>query len=109
MGDFGLAREVNAGRSTSTLLTSTVLGTSAYMPPEAFRGDVSVKLDTFSFGIVSNVWGAGDVVSGSWRRLVSTVWGAGDVVSGSRGRLVCTVWGAGDVVSGSRGRLVCTV
>ena len=53
MGDFGLAREVTAGRSTSTLLTSTVLGTSAYMPPEAFRGDVSVKLDTFSFGIVS--------------------------------------------------------
>ncbi|XP_043203191.1 interleukin-1 receptor-associated kinase 4-like isoform X2 [Amphibalanus amphitrite] len=52
VGDFGLAREVNGGRSTSTLLTSTVLGTSAYMPPEAFRGDVSVKLDTFSFGIV---------------------------------------------------------
>ena len=57
VGDFGLAREVNAGRSTSTLLTSTVLGTSAYMPPEAFRGDVSVKLDTFSFGIVSSMTG----------------------------------------------------
>ena len=33
--------------------TTTVLGTSAYMAPEAFRGDVSVKLDTFSFGVVS--------------------------------------------------------
>lgn len=32
--------------------TSNVLGTSAYMAPEAFRGDVSVKLDTFSFGVV---------------------------------------------------------
>jgi len=33
--------------------TTTVLGTSAYMAPEAFRGDVSVKLDTFSYGVVS--------------------------------------------------------
>lgn len=33
-------------------MTSTVLGTSAYMSPEAFRGDVSVKIDVFSFGIV---------------------------------------------------------
>jgi interleukin-1 receptor-associated kinase 4 len=33
--------------------TTTVLGTSAYMAPEAFRGDVSVKVDTFSFGVVS--------------------------------------------------------
>jgi serine/threonine protein kinase len=33
--------------------TTTVLGTSAYMAPEAFRGDVSIKLDTFSFGVVS--------------------------------------------------------
>jgi serine/threonine protein kinase len=36
-----------------TLPTTTVVGTSAYMAPEAFRGDVSVKLDTFSFGVVS--------------------------------------------------------
>jgi serine/threonine protein kinase len=36
-----------------TMPTSTVMGTSAYMAPEAFRGDVSVKLDTFSFGVVS--------------------------------------------------------
>ncbi|XP_037091300.1 interleukin-1 receptor-associated kinase 4-like [Pollicipes pollicipes] len=51
VGDFGLAREVSGSRTTNTLLTTTVLGTSAYMPPEAFRGDVSVRLDSFSFGI----------------------------------------------------------
>lgn len=32
--------------------STTVYGTSAYMAPEAFRGDVSEKLDTFSFGVV---------------------------------------------------------
>lgn len=29
-----------------------MFGTSAYMAPEAFRGDISVKIDTFSFGVV---------------------------------------------------------
>lgn len=33
-------------------MTSEGKGTSAYMSPEAFRGDVSVKLDVFSFGVV---------------------------------------------------------
>lgn len=33
-------------------MTSVVCGTSAYMSPEAFRGDISVKVDVFSFGIV---------------------------------------------------------
>lgn len=33
-------------------MTSVVLGTSAYMSPEAFRGDISVKIDVFSFGVV---------------------------------------------------------
>lgn len=33
-------------------MTSVVIGTSAYMSPEAFRGDISVKVDVFSFGIV---------------------------------------------------------
>lgn len=28
------------------------MGTTAYMAPEAFRGDVSVKMDVFSFGVV---------------------------------------------------------
>jgi len=39
--------------NTVTMPTTTVLGTSTYMAPEAFRGDVSVKLDTFSYGVVS--------------------------------------------------------
>ncbi|KAK9510840.1 hypothetical protein O3M35_005539 [Rhynocoris fuscipes] len=51
VGDFGLARHGSSGNST-VALTTTVLGTSAYMAPEAFRGDVSVKMDVFSFGVV---------------------------------------------------------
>ncbi|XP_025406971.1 interleukin-1 receptor-associated kinase 4-like [Sipha flava] len=46
IGDFGLTR---IGDNT---MTSEGKGTSAYMSPEAFRGDVSVKLDVFSFGVV---------------------------------------------------------
>ncbi|XP_044267145.1 putative receptor-like protein kinase At1g72540 [Tribolium madens] len=47
--DFGLIkRALNQNTNTA----STIFGTSAYMAPEAFRGDVSVRLDTFSFGVV---------------------------------------------------------
>ncbi|XP_022170967.1 interleukin-1 receptor-associated kinase 4-like [Myzus persicae] len=46
IGDFGLTR---IGDHT---MTSVVLGTSAYMSPEAFRGDISMKIDVFSFGVV---------------------------------------------------------
>ncbi|XP_066997495.1 interleukin-1 receptor-associated kinase 4 isoform X3 [Anabrus simplex] len=53
LGDFGLVRlGVSGQQSHSIALTSTVFGTSAYMAPEAFRGDISVKLDSFSFGVV---------------------------------------------------------
>eukprot|EP00092_Neocalanus_flemingeri_P030027 GFUD01032601.1.p1 GENE.GFUD01032601.1~~GFUD01032601.1.p1 ORF type:complete len:521 (-),score=145.69 GFUD01032601.1:60-1622(-) len=55
IGDFGLVRlgggAEEEGR-TSTVLTQTVVGTSAYMAPEAVRGEVTVKLDVFSFGVV---------------------------------------------------------
>lgn len=55
IGDFGLVRlgggAEEEGR-TSTILTQTVVGTSAYMAPEAVRGEVTVKLDVFSFGVV---------------------------------------------------------
>lgn len=47
--DFGLIK-LTPNQNTNT--STTVFGTSAYMAPEAFRGDVSVKLDTFSFGVV---------------------------------------------------------
>ncbi|CAI6366278.1 unnamed protein product [Macrosiphum euphorbiae] len=46
IGDFGLTR---LGDHT---LTSVAVGTSAYMSPEAFRGDISMKVDVFSFGVV---------------------------------------------------------
>ncbi|KAJ8966963.1 hypothetical protein NQ314_003185, partial [Rhamnusium bicolor] len=47
--DFGLIK-LQPSQHTNT--ATTVFGTSAYMAPEAFRGDISVKLDTFSFGVV---------------------------------------------------------
>lgn len=46
IGDFGLTR---LGDHT---MTSVAIGTSAYMSPEAFRGDISMKIDVFSFGVV---------------------------------------------------------
>lgn len=47
--DFGL---IKLSPSQNTAKATTVFGTSAYMAPEAFRGDISVKMDTFSFGVV---------------------------------------------------------
>ena len=56
LGDFGLTRIGSHGTGTnitrSKQFTQNVIGTSVYMAPEAFRGDVSVKLDVFAFGIV---------------------------------------------------------
>ncbi|XP_063229926.1 interleukin-1 receptor-associated kinase 4-like [Bacillus rossius redtenbacheri] len=54
LGDFGLVRLGSTTSQTKSISmkTNTVYGTSAYMPLEAFRGDISVKLDTFSFGVV---------------------------------------------------------
>nr|XP_018901883.1 PREDICTED: interleukin-1 receptor-associated kinase 4-like [Bemisia tabaci] len=50
LGDFGLVRSISSGTSNQT---TTAIGTSAYMAPEAFRGDISIKMDTYSFGVVS--------------------------------------------------------
>ena len=45
IGDFGLVRLGSYGDGkTTTLMTQTVVGTSAYMAPEAVRGDVTVLL-----------------------------------------------------------------
>lgn len=52
VGDFGLVRIGSSGERTTVVVTNTMKGTSCYMAPEAMRGDVSIKLDTFSFGIV---------------------------------------------------------
>lgn len=45
--DFGLAKQLE-----STYITSSMMGTSAYMPPEGFTGTITRKTDIFSFGIV---------------------------------------------------------
>lgn len=52
LGDLGLVRQGSTVNTSTTVVTSTVIGTSVYMAPEAFRGDVSVKIDTFSYGVV---------------------------------------------------------
>ncbi|RZF49012.1 hypothetical protein LSTR_LSTR014541 [Laodelphax striatellus] len=53
LGDFGLVRLGASGeRFNTSVNTTTAVGTSAYMAPEAFHGDISVKLDVFSFGVV---------------------------------------------------------
>lgn len=52
VGDFTLIRQMDTVRATETQFSQNIIGTSVYMPPEAFRGDISKKFDTFSFGIV---------------------------------------------------------
>lgn len=52
LGDLGLVRQGSTSNASTTVVTSTIIGTSVYMAPEAFRGDVSVKIDTFSYGVV---------------------------------------------------------
>lgn len=53
LGDLGLVRQGSTSNVETTMVTTTIKGTTVYMAPEAFRGDVSVKVDTFSFGVVS--------------------------------------------------------
>ncbi|KAJ0178949.1 hypothetical protein K1T71_005724 [Dendrolimus kikuchii] len=45
--DFGLAKQLE-----TTFLVSSMIGTSAYMPLEAFNGTLTRKTDIYSFGIV---------------------------------------------------------
>ncbi|XP_077296992.1 uncharacterized protein LOC143918798 [Arctopsyche grandis] len=45
--DFGLIRILTDSNSTTN-----IVGTTAYMAPEAVRGDISVKIDVYSYGIV---------------------------------------------------------
>lgn len=52
VGDFTLVRQLDTAHINDTQYSQNVIGTSVYMPPEAFRGDISIKFDTFSFGIV---------------------------------------------------------
>lgn len=53
LGDFGLIRLGDSSDGdSSAILASTVFGTSVYMAPEAMRGEVTVKNDVFSIGVV---------------------------------------------------------
>ena len=53
IGDFGLVRlGGGGGDGGGTLLTQVAVGTSAYMAPEAVRGEISPKMDVYSFGVV---------------------------------------------------------
>lgn len=70
VGDFTLIRQLEAYVTSNnslptqeidsnkhiqtqvTQMTQNIMGTSIYMAAEAFRGDISTKLDTFSFGVV---------------------------------------------------------
>jgi len=52
IGDFGLAKTFSPNGNQLSAVASTIFGTSAYMAPEAFRGDISPKMDIFSFGVI---------------------------------------------------------
>ncbi|XP_070559071.1 interleukin-1 receptor-associated kinase 4-like [Ptychodera flava] len=52
VADFGLVRFGPSDPKASSIVTTTVFGTSPYMPKEAFQGLITDKLDTYSYGVV---------------------------------------------------------
>ncbi|XP_074050970.1 interleukin-1 receptor-associated kinase 4 isoform X2 [Macrotis lagotis] len=50
ISDFGLAR--TSAKLNQTVMTSRIVGTTAYMAPEALRGEITPKSDIYSFGVV---------------------------------------------------------
>ena len=54
LGDFGVTRILETDRTNVThLQTEHVIGTQLYMAPEYKNGTLSVKVDSFSFGLVA--------------------------------------------------------
>jgi interleukin-1 receptor-associated kinase 4 len=55
VGDFGIAKSLNdnnAGIAVTHMQTEHILGTQVYMAPEYKNGNLSMKVDTFAFGLV---------------------------------------------------------
>ena len=52
LADFGLLRKGVSGEGDTNTETMNVAGTNVYMAPESMRGDVSAKMDVWSFGVV---------------------------------------------------------
>ncbi|KAG8439749.1 hypothetical protein GDO86_005791 [Hymenochirus boettgeri] len=50
ISDFGLSRATV--QFNKTVMTERIVGTTAYMAPEALRGEITIKSDIFSFGVV---------------------------------------------------------
>lgn len=51
ISDFGLTR-ASPKRTSTTMMTERIVGTRAYMAPEALRGEITAKSDVYSFGVV---------------------------------------------------------
>ncbi|CAN9498956.1 unnamed protein product [Ophioblennius macclurei] len=51
LSDFGLTR-ASAKRTSTTMMTERIVGTRAYMAPEALRGEITPKSDVYSLGVV---------------------------------------------------------
>lgn len=52
LGDFGIVKKFPRNNAATSMYTQTCAGTSAYMPHEQHQGEITPKIDVFSFGIV---------------------------------------------------------